>query len=88
MKTTIDSAGRLVVPKTLRDQFHLVPGSELELEAVGDGVMIRPADRGPTLVSRKGVLVHHGPHKAEIDIAAFIRHERESQARLVGRSRP
>jgi AbrB family looped-hinge helix DNA binding protein len=87
MKTTIDMAGRLVVPKSLRDQFHLAPGSELEIEAVGDGVLIRPADCGPALVSRKGVLVHHGPQMAEIDIAAFVRQERESRSRHVGHAR-
>ncbi len=34
MKTTIDAAGRLVVPKPLRDQLGLSPGTELEAQAV------------------------------------------------------
>ena len=34
MRTTIDAAGRLVVPKLLRDQLGLAAGTELELEAV------------------------------------------------------
>jgi AbrB family looped-hinge helix DNA binding protein len=85
MKITIDAAGRLVVPKSLRDQFHLAPGSELEIEPTSDGVIIRPADRGPSLVSREGVLVHHGPQTAVIDIAAFVRQEREMRAQRVGR---
>lgn len=33
MRTTIDSAGRLVVPKPLRDELGLEPGTELELRA-------------------------------------------------------
>ena len=41
MKTAIDAAGRLVVPKALREQFHLTPGSELEIEPTGDGIIIR-----------------------------------------------
>ena len=86
MKTTIDAAGRLVVPKSLRDQFHLVPGSELEIEPTSDGVIIRHADRGPALVNHDGVLVHHGPQTTDLDIAAFMRRERESQARNVRRS--
>jgi len=85
MKITIDAAGRVVVPKPLRDQFHLVPGSELEIEPTGDGVIIRPADRGPSLVNREGVLVHHGPQTAAVDIAAFVRREREERARRGGR---
>jgi AbrB family looped-hinge helix DNA binding protein len=34
MRTTIDAAGRLVVPKPLREQLGFEPGTELELQAV------------------------------------------------------
>lgn len=34
MRTVIDSAGRLVVPKAARDELGLVPGTELELRVV------------------------------------------------------
>jgi hypothetical protein len=49
-------------------------------------VIIRPTDRGPALVNHDGVLVHHGPQTTDLDIAAFMRRERESQARNVRRS--
>jgi AbrB family looped-hinge helix DNA binding protein len=87
MKTTIDAAGRLVVPKPLRDRFHLAAGSELEIEPTSDGVIIRPAGRGPALVARQGVLVHHGPGSSDLDIAAFVRQERELRATRAGQSR-
>jgi AbrB family looped-hinge helix DNA binding protein len=38
MRTTIDAAGRLVVPKVLREQLGLAAGMELELQAV-DGAL-------------------------------------------------
>jgi AbrB family looped-hinge helix DNA binding protein len=34
MKTTIDAAGRVVVPKQARDDLGLAPGTELELRVV------------------------------------------------------
>ena len=34
MRTTIDAAGRLVVPKPLREQLGFAPGMELELDAI------------------------------------------------------
>jgi AbrB family looped-hinge helix DNA binding protein len=34
MRTTIDSAGRLVVPKPLRDELGFAAGTELEVDAV------------------------------------------------------
>ncbi len=46
MRTTIDSAGRIVVPKRLRDELGLQPGQVLELE-VSDGrlqVEVAPID--------------------------------------------
>lgn len=55
MRTTIDKAGRVVIPKSLRDSLGLVPG-EVELIRDGAGVRIEPvAGRGAT--ERGGRLV-------------------------------
>ena len=59
MRATIDAAGRLVVPKPLRDMLGFRAGTELELEAV-DGrlevsvpsrVRVEEGPRGPRLVA-------------------------------------
>ena len=41
MRTTIDRAGRLVIPKTLRDRLGLVPG-EVEVSADGSALRVEP----------------------------------------------
>jgi AbrB family looped-hinge helix DNA binding protein len=41
MRATIDKAGRLVIPKTLRDGLGLVPG-EVEVTPDGAGLHIEP----------------------------------------------
>jgi AbrB family looped-hinge helix DNA binding protein len=56
MKTTIDRAGRLVVPKAVRDACGLAPGSEVEIRAVEGRVEIEPAPLEVTL-ERRGRLV-------------------------------
>jgi AbrB family looped-hinge helix DNA binding protein len=43
MNVTIDSAGRIVIPKALRDRVGLVPGIELTIEVDGTGIRIEPA---------------------------------------------
>jgi AbrB family looped-hinge helix DNA binding protein len=55
MRATIDQAGRLVIPKALRDRLGLVPG-EVEVTADGAGLHIEPlADDG--LEDEDGLLV-------------------------------
>lgn len=41
MRTTIDPAGRLVIPKVLRDQVGLRPGA-VEVVADGAGLRVEP----------------------------------------------
>jgi AbrB family looped-hinge helix DNA binding protein len=39
---TIDRAGRVVIPKEVRDRLALGPDSELEVDADGDGIRLTP----------------------------------------------
>jgi AbrB family looped-hinge helix DNA binding protein len=42
MRATIDRAGRLVIPRPLRDRIGLAHGGEVELELDGAAVRIEP----------------------------------------------
>ena len=53
MRATIDSAGRLVVPKPLRDELGFAAGTELELAAVNGALEVRVPSR---------VRIEDGPH--------------------------
>lgn len=46
MRTTIDKAGRLVIPRSLRDRIGLVGGGEVELALDGAAVRIEPVAGG------------------------------------------
>jgi AbrB family looped-hinge helix DNA binding protein len=57
MRTTIDAAGRLVIPKAIREQAGLRPGIELDVR-LSDGVVeIEPAPSRVTLVQEGRFLV-------------------------------
>ena len=81
MVITIDGAGRIVVPKALRARFNLVASTELEIETSGDCLQLRRVEGGTALVRKKGVLVHHGDARATLDVASFIRSERDARGR-------
>ncbi len=55
MRTTIDKAGRLVIPRLLRDQIGLAAG-EVELTRDGAGLRIEPV-AGEGLLEEEGRLI-------------------------------
>ena len=57
METTIDAAGRIVVPKALRDALGLAPGMTLDVSSYGSGLTIVPRGRTARLVEEDGRLV-------------------------------
>lgn len=59
VKVTIDAAGRLVIPKTVRRQLRLAPGDTLELEAKNDRLILRPLRPAVALKKKRGVWVYH-----------------------------
>ena len=63
MKIRIDNAGRIVVPKPLRERLDFQPGTELEAAEQPDGVLLKRVEQRPSMVKVHGLWVHQG--KAE-----------------------
>jgi AbrB family looped-hinge helix DNA binding protein len=57
METSIDSAGRIVVPKPLRDSLGLTPGTILDISSYGTGMTLIPRGRTARLVEKNGQLL-------------------------------
>ncbi|MDN5750050.1 MAG: AbrB/MazE/SpoVT family DNA-binding domain-containing protein [Pseudonocardia sp.] len=56
METTIDSVGRIVMPKQFRDALGLTAGSTVDISTYGAGLQIVPSGRTARLVTVDGVL--------------------------------
>jgi AbrB family looped-hinge helix DNA binding protein len=72
MRTSIDSAGRLVVPKALRDAVGLTPGQALEITAHDGRLEIEPVPAPVTLIERDGLLVA-APENGSTDEPSVLR---------------
>lgn len=57
MEATIDSVGRIVVPKPLRDALGLAPGSTVDISLYGAGLQLVPSGRTARLRKVDGTLV-------------------------------
>ncbi len=67
MQTTIDSAGRIVVPKALRDELGLTPGSTVDISRYGAGLQLVPGGRTAQIVERDGGPVVTGTTRLDDD---------------------
>jgi AbrB family looped-hinge helix DNA binding protein len=80
MRTTIDKAGRVVIPAALRERMGFTAGAELEISEDDLGIRLQRVASGPRLVkvgrrlvARPTVAVTDRP---AIDIAAVVEEER------------
>jgi len=80
MIITIDAAGRVVIPKSIRDQLHLEAGSTLEVEARENQIRLLVPTGETQLKEKSGVLVFDSGGRSDLDVAAFIDKQREERA--------
>jgi AbrB family looped-hinge helix DNA binding protein len=68
MKSTVDAAGRIVVPKPLREALGLQPGSVVDISRYGAGLQLVPTGRTARLVDEDGALVITGETTIDDDV--------------------
>lgn len=78
---TIDEAGRLVIPKPLRDRFGLTAGTRLHIEAEEGRLLLSPERPEPSLVERDGFLVLDLPVEGPLHVDH--RDERDRRGRTL-----
>jgi AbrB family looped-hinge helix DNA binding protein len=60
MELRIDKAGRIVVPKPLRERLGFKPDTELEAVEQPEGVLLKRVEQRPSMVKVDGLWVHQG----------------------------
>jgi AbrB family looped-hinge helix DNA binding protein len=77
----IDKAGRVVIPKPLREELHLEAGDALEIESAGEQITLRPVRGTGPLSNEHGIWVFYSGqplHASAVDeMLQQIREERD-----------
>jgi AbrB family looped-hinge helix DNA binding protein len=60
MELRIDKAGRIVVPKPLRERLGFKPDTELEAIEQPEGMLLKRVEQRPSMVKVDGLWVHQG----------------------------
>jgi len=80
IKIRVDRAGRVVLPKPVRDKMRLTPGSTLELESEGQHITLRPVRPQAAFRKEFGIWVFQGPSR-EDSIPELLQKSREKRMR-------
>lgn len=81
MNLKIDKAGRVILPKPVRDRHGIKAGADLEFEETPDGVILKNINQRPALVKMGNFLVYTGEVPRDFDIVKAIADERETRIR-------
>ena len=83
MELRIDKAGRIVVPKPLRERLGFKPDTELVAIEQPDGVLLKRIEQRPSMVKVDGLWVHQGSAEPGADWERILEDVREQRIESV-----
>ena len=82
MEVILDKFGRIVIPKKIREDFRLMPGSCIHISERENEIVLKPVEGEPNLDEKEGVLVFTG--KAMENIETKVEELRNNRNRSLG----
>lgn len=83
----IDKAGRLVVPKKMREALHLVPGTRLNLHQEGQTIVLQTESKPRGLFRKNGMLVYETGRPIPANAENWLDEDREERIDVVSGKR-
>lgn len=80
-KLTLDKAGRIVLPKPVREELGLAAGDTLQLDTEGDHILLTPVREQAAMRKEQGIWVFDEGTPAADSIAELIDSDREKRNR-------
>ena len=82
MQVKIDKAGRVILPKAVRDSHGLTGGTLLDLDSTEDTIVLRRVPEKPLVRMKDGVLVVSAEPVGDIEDAVARERDTRSEAIL------
>ena len=76
---TIDGAGRVTLPKLLRQQLQLESGDTLRLESHGEQITLHPVRLTAPICKEDGIWVFRSGQAASVSISKLIEEGRDER---------
>ena len=83
MTLKIDPAGRIVLPKPVRERLGLRAGMNLEMTESSEGLVLKPLSQKPSMVRVHGFWVHQGAAPRGFDWNRFTEEQRAERHRII-----
>lgn len=77
---TLDSAGRVSIPKPVREQLHLAPGDKIACEVEGENITLHVVRKRAGLTRKHGMWVFHGAPATNESIPDLIDRLRQDRS--------
>ncbi len=76
----VTTKGQIVIPKRIRDRYHLIPGTKLIFKETKTGLLLQPIDTF-FIQSLKGIAKSADPRPMKIWWAEYKKEEKELEDR-------
>ena len=79
----LDKAGRVVIPKLLREELNLGAGDSLQLESHGEQITLRPVRASMPIRKEDGVWVYRSGQRTDVSIRKLIEEDRDERSQVI-----
>ena len=88
MELRIDKAGRIVIPKPLRERLGFRPDTGLVVIEQAEGVLLKRVEQRPSMVKVDGLWVHRGSAEPGANWERILEDVREERIESVLKASP
>ena len=82
-RITLDKAGRVSIPKSLRQELNLEAGDEFQIESHAQQITLRPVRTAVPISKEGGVWVYRSGRPSRASIRKLIEEGRDERHRLI-----